>query len=181
MAYRNDVDALEARLAALQGDVKETTKARDEVAQLLAEARARAAAEGLAADWAAGGPQRRRRRRIWIAVALATLAVMSTLVTSRLLRHKEDSFTKVMAQFSVFSDQMCACRDKACVDKVTDEMTRWSQEMAKQDQAPPHMSEEQIKAATEIGERMGKCMQSAMSAPEIPDQMSSQDPQPQAP
>ena len=177
MAYRNDVDALEARLAALQGDVQETTKARDEVAQLLTEARARAAAEGLAADWAAGGPQRRRRRTIWIAVTLATFATLSALVTVRLLRPKEDPFKQVMAQFTVYSDHMCACRDKACVDKVTDEMTRWSQEMAKEDPKPPHMSEDQIKAATAIGERMGTCMQSAMAAdkPGLPDQVGRED------
>jgi hypothetical protein len=32
---------------------------------------------------------------------------------------------------SEFKDKMCVCKDKACADKVVDEMTKWSSEMAK--------------------------------------------------
>jgi len=42
MAYRNDVDALEARKAALEFEVGAKAKERDEAAQLLGEAKARA-------------------------------------------------------------------------------------------------------------------------------------------
>lgn len=64
MAYRGDVEALEARVAALSADLAQRVRERDEAAQLLAEARARAHAEAYLADLDAGGPARRRRKRL---------------------------------------------------------------------------------------------------------------------
>jgi hypothetical protein len=64
-----------------------------------------------------------------------------------------------------FRDEMCACSDTACVQKASDEMARWSQEQARDNEdPPPRMSDEQMKRATAIGEEMGKCMQRAMGA-----------------
>jgi hypothetical protein len=64
-----------------------------------------------------------------------------------------------------FTDTMCACSDKDCVQKVADDMTSWSMEMAKKSEEPPKMSEADTKRASDIGKRMGDCMQRAMLGP----------------
>jgi hypothetical protein len=63
-----------------------------------------------------------------------------------------------------FADDMCSCADSACTQRVVDEMTRWSQDQIKSGRETPQMTEEDTKRAAEIGERMGSCMQRAMSA-----------------
>jgi hypothetical protein len=77
---------------------------------------------------------------------------------------------EAMAKMREFGDKMCQCKDSACAQGVSDEMTKWSMEMAKTDDDPPKMSEEEIKEATEIGTRMGECMVKAMSANMPPDE-----------
>ena len=67
-----------------------------------------------------------------------------------------------MRAMTAFKDQMCACRDTACAQHVSDEMTTWGQQQAKDNAEPPRMTEEETKAFTQIGEEMGKCMQRAM-------------------
>jgi len=67
-----------------------------------------------------------------------------------------------MKKMREFRDQMCACKDSACAQKVSDVMTQWGQEQAKENAEPPKMTEEDTKKFTQIGEDMGKCMQKAM-------------------
>jgi hypothetical protein len=69
-----------------------------------------------------------------------------------------------MDKMSEFKDQMCACHDSACAEHVADDMTKWSQEMAKEWKNPPKMTDEDTRRAQSIGEQMGKCMQAAMSS-----------------
>src|SRR6185503_1141221 len=38
---------------------------------------------------------------------------------------------EVVAKMTEFKDRMCACKNKACTDKVTEDMTKWNQELAK--------------------------------------------------
>jgi hypothetical protein len=61
-----------------------------------------------------------------------------------------------------FKDKMCACKDKACIDAVVEQMTKWSQENAKEHEDKP--SEEDMKQGAALGQEMAKCMQAAMSA-----------------
>jgi len=72
------------------------------------------------------------------------------------------SILEIMNVMKGFKDDMCACKDSACAQTVSDQMTKWGQEQAKDQSAPPKMSEDEIKAFTQIGEDMGKCMQKAM-------------------
>ena len=76
---------------------------------------------------------------------------------------------EAMAKMTEFKDRMCKCaeHDAKCAQAVSDEMTKWSQEQAKNQKEPPKMSEEDTKKAAAIGEEMGKCMQKAMT-PEAP-------------
>lgn len=73
-----------------------------------------------------------------------------------------------MAKLTEFADQMCACHDSTCAQKISDEMVKWGQEQAKQQHDPPKMSEQMTKRFTEVGERLGKCMQQAMTPPPAP-------------
>jgi hypothetical protein len=52
-----------------------------------------------------------------------------------------------------FKDKLCACNDKVCADKVTQEMTVWgnSNKDAK-------LSDEDMQKASAIGDEMGKCV-----------------------
>lgn len=74
----------------------------------------------------------------------------------------------LMAKMAGFSDQMCACKDAECARRVSDEMTAWSQELAKKDEEPPKLSEDQQKRAMAIGTKMGECMQKAMGMSDDP-------------
>jgi hypothetical protein len=69
---------------------------------------------------------------------------------------------ETMNKMNEFKDQMCACKDTACAQQVSDVMTKWAQEQAQDKAEPPKMSDEDTKKFLEIGEAMGKCMQKAM-------------------
>jgi len=73
-----------------------------------------------------------------------------------------------MAKMSDFRDAMCQCTTMACAQQVSDDMTKWSQEQARDQHEPPKLSDDQIQRATAIGEEMGKCMMKAMSPPAPP-------------
>lgn len=75
----------------------------------------------------------------------------------------DPSTRRVMAKMTELKDKMCACADPACAQQVSDEMTRWSQEMSKEQRKPPKLSDAEIDKFAEIGEQMGQCMQKAMS------------------
>ena len=66
-----------------------------------------------------------------------------------------------------FARDMCACApgDAECAKRVSDQMTKWSQEAAAKTKKSTKMSEAEMKQATEIGTRMGQCMQTAMTPP----------------
>jgi len=155
VAYRNDVEALEARLADLRRDVADRTRERDEVARLIAEMHERDRRAAILADLQAGGPEQRLRRR-----ALTTLGIVAMTVIGALgyrAYQRDDRMEKVMARFEEFADAVCACTDKACGDKVMAETSRWSTAIAKDLADPPKLDDAMTKRATQIGEKFGRC------------------------
>ncbi|HET7503543.1 MAG TPA: hypothetical protein VFK02_21120 [Kofleriaceae bacterium] len=74
-----------------------------------------------------------------------------------------------VAKMTTFKDDMCKCADKACAEKVTEAMTKWGQDMAKEggDKAAK-VSEEDTKKMTALTEEMTKCMTKAMMAGATP-------------
>jgi len=70
-----------------------------------------------------------------------------------------------IAKLATFKDQMCQCADKVCVDTVTEAMTQWGQDMAREggDRAAAFTEEDSKKLAT-VTEEMTKCMMKAMTA-----------------
>jgi hypothetical protein len=169
MAYRNDLDALEARYAALEAEVADKVRARDEAATMLAEARDRDRARQVAADIASGGPARRRRRAINIGVTVAAAAILLAGVVRLATRPSsyEEKMERVVKQLEKFTDQVCVCKDAACAQKVNDEMSKWGQEMAREaemNDRPP--SPEYMRRVEKTVERMSKCMTEAYKNPE---------------
>ena len=69
---------------------------------------------------------------------------------------------EAMAKMEEFKTKMCACKDAKCAQGVSDEMTEWSQEMARTMKEPTRMSKDDQRKAAAIGEEMGRCMQTAM-------------------
>jgi hypothetical protein len=170
MAYRNDLDALEARLAAVQRDLDATTRDRDETARMLAEARDQVRNDDLAADYAAGGPQRRRRRRAVVIASAALLATVGGIATYKLTRRSSTYRTEaIMEQFAGFEAAMCKCTDKRCADAVTAGLNAWSVALAKeQPKNTPTLSEQQMKRMSTIAEHYAQCMTKAMTSAEQP-------------
>ena len=79
---------------------------------------------------------------------------------------KKGGAGEAMAKMTEFKDKMCACKDSKCATGVQEEMTKWSQEMAKNagDKKPEPMSEDDQKKYTEATTKMAECAQKAMSA-----------------
>lgn len=109
-----------------------------------------------------------RAARECVGAAHTADALVSCATTYSLGTHgifsKSMSTEAAMKAMEDFRDKICACKDTPCVQGVSDAMAKWSQDMAKNNEEPPKMSEEETKRATEIGEQMGTCMQKAMAA-----------------
>lgn len=68
-----------------------------------------------------------------------------------------------------FRDQFCACADANCATRVSDDMTKWAQEISKKwGEDQPKLTEEQSKQLQQIGEQMGQCMTKAMGGSPSP-------------
>ena len=163
MAYRDDVNALEARVAALSADLAARERERDEAARMLDEARARANAEAFIADLESGGPARRRRKRLRIAIVTSAIAmIVGGIAAYRASSHRDHRFEDAMHKLEAFKGEMCQCKDTACVQHVSDEMTSWSMAMAKEWQPEPRLDSTQMQLASDIAKQMAECMQKAM-------------------
>jgi len=76
---------------------------------------------------------------------------------------KKKGGSDALAKMEGFSKQMCDCKDKACADKVNEEMTKWGTEMAKNagkgDEKPdPEMAKKSADIMTKYTECMTKLM-----------------------
>jgi hypothetical protein len=152
MAYRNDLEALEARYRVLDSELAHRVRERDEVKQMLDEARDYA-------EWVERRPERRaRHRRIAISVfataALVIAGVGYVMISGHRTRHFDEAFEK----FSGFTDQMCACTTKACADRIQTDLTLWAETMAKDEQASEKPSPEDIKRISNVAQRYADCL-----------------------
>jgi len=65
-----------------------------------------------------------------------------------------------LAKLEEFTDKICECKDKACVDKVNKEMTEWMKANADKAKEPSDSDKEK---ATKIMARMMECSKKAMT------------------
>jgi hypothetical protein len=70
-----------------------------------------------------------------------------------------------LARTSRFADDMCKCADRACVERVTEAMTRWAQDMVNTGGQEPTatMSEADTRRMAQITERLTTCVTDLMS------------------
>ncbi len=71
---------------------------------------------------------------------------------------------EAITKFRGFTDEVCACKDKACADKVSDDMAKWASTMASSSKEPKP-SETEMKDMQELGTRFGECMTKLGSPP----------------
>jgi hypothetical protein len=165
MVYRNDVDALEARYRALEAELAETKRARDAVAQLLAEARARALDGSRLIDLSLRGPARRRRQRSLFAGLAMLLALAGVGIGYRLAadRRADRIAHHALDRYSQLADQVCACRDAACALKISNEIAAWGNELEHERTFPTPPSAAFMERAMAITDRLAPCLVKAMS------------------
>src|SRR5215470_814347 len=162
MVYRDDVEALEARHRALEADLAERTRERDDVARLLAEAKERAAYESRMLAEALAGATRRKRQRTLSAGAIAAAAVIVGAAEYRATHRGADRTAELVARYAMFADEICRCSDIACTTRTTDKMTAWAAEMAREDALPAKIDEASMKRMTELAEQFTRCMTTLM-------------------
>ena len=73
--------------------------------------------------------------------------------------------TEVMAKLRYFRDEMCKCADKACADRVADELTRWIQDFARNSDRAARPSEADVRDAQDSMESYTKCQGALMAKP----------------
>lgn len=73
------------------------------------------------------------------------------------------SAEEAVTAMSSFTDAMCACKDAACATRVANEMQTWSTAQASAGKPPPQLSDRDKIKITAIGERLGACMQAAIT------------------
>lgn len=157
MVYRSDTEALAARLEVLEKDLAERTRERDDVAKLLADAKATDEAQ----QWLADAPRPPRRR--WMIAGLSLmLAGVAGFATYQSTHPQPDRFEQTLKAFAQYTNEICACVDKTCAQAVTDQLTKWGQEMAMKDRELPKPSEDQLKQITEVTKRFSDCLIRAM-------------------
>ncbi|HEY5925652.1 MAG TPA: hypothetical protein VIV11_28395 [Kofleriaceae bacterium] len=69
------------------------------------------------------------------------------------------------AELTKFTDAMCACKDGACAQRVTDDMGRWTIETASRYGRPPPPTGERAERLAALGDRMQSCLIAAMKPP----------------
>jgi hypothetical protein len=154
--YRSEVEALEARLASINAELGKQTQERDVLAQMLAEARTR--------DHIATAHVRAMARRRWLLPVAATggvLAGIGGLFAITMLFRGPSKTEAVLQKLDEYADRMCVCTDKACADKVNDDLTKWATEMAKDNEDRPDI--DTTKRAEVTVKRYADCMMKAMN------------------
>jgi hypothetical protein len=94
-------------------------------------------------------------------LSMAMLAALALVSFAGCKKKGSDDTTT--AKLTEFKDRMCKCADKACADKVMEDVVKWGQEVAKaMENATP--SEDDVKKRQAINEDMIKCQQKLISA-----------------
>ena len=73
---------------------------------------------------------------------------------------KRSATSRAIAEFAEFADRMCACKDQACADRLQEDMTKWSQELAAKS-APEKPSAADAKRMQENGAKYAACYSKA--------------------
>ena len=94
----------------------------------------------------------------------ATMLVIALLALASCSKKGEGDHAgaAAVAKMTELEQAMCACKDAQCAQAVSDKLTAWTQEQAK-NQKGLKLSAEDTKKAAAISAQLGTCMQAAMS------------------
>lgn len=86
------------------------------------------------------------------------LPIVLAIAAGPACKKKSNPFDKAFAAMGAFKDRMCGCKDRACAERVQEDLTRWSQENARtlDDRSKPREAE--LRQMQEVGTRYGECM-----------------------
>jgi hypothetical protein len=77
---------------------------------------------------------------------------------------KKGGAGEAIAKMEEFQKAMCECKDKACADKVQEDMTKWGTEQAKTAAKDEKPDPELVKKTTDIMQKYSECMTKLMMA-----------------
>ena len=88
-----------------------------------------------------------------------SIAFLAALSLASFGCSKKSSGSESIAKLTEFRDRMCGCKDRACTEKVTEDLTRWGQEQAKASgDKIVKMSDDDMKKSAAISGEMSTCM-----------------------
>jgi len=93
-------------------------------------------------------------------IALAFIAVMTVLSFAGC--KKKDAMKEAMTKMEGFKTAMCACKDKACAEKVDKDMKSYSDSMKGKGEKDAKMSADDEKKMMQMVADYSKCQQTAM-------------------
>jgi len=93
-----------------------------------------------------------------------TFVVIAALAFAGCSKKAGNSAAAAIAKMSELRDEMCKCKDVKCAQGVSDKMAKWTAEQPTGDKQPK-MSDADTQKAKQIGEELGKCLQTAMTPP----------------
>jgi hypothetical protein len=103
-------------------------------------------------------------------LTISFVAAMSLLAFAG-CKKKGGAAGEAVAKMEGFQKSMCDCKDKACADKVNEDMSKWGTEMAKtagaaKDEKPdPELAKKSADIMTKYTECMTKLMMAGMDKP----------------
>jgi len=124
MAYRRDLDALEARHAALDAEVAAKRRERDQVGEMLHDAHEKERAAIVQADIDAGGPEWRRRRVIHIVIGVLAVVVLGLGLVRLFVIRSPAKAGSALSTFEQLTDEICACKTSSCAADVNDRINK---------------------------------------------------------
>ena len=77
---------------------------------------------------------------------------------------KKGGASDAIAKMEGFQKAMCDCKDKACADKVNEDMTRWGTEMAKNASYDERPDPDLAKRSSDVMTKYVECMTKLMMA-----------------
>lgn len=97
-------------------------------------------------------------------ITLASLAA-ATVVSIAACEAPGGSVAAAMAKMEEFEAAICKCTDAPCVEAVSEDMTRWSQEFARTADKNVRIDEATTRRMTEVSTRMTACAEKARTRP----------------
>jgi hypothetical protein len=93
------------------------------------------------------------------------LALSAAFASAGCKKKSGDAGNEAFGKMTEFKDQMCACKDTDCVNKVTADMAKWGEEQAKkmEGKPAPKMSDADTKKYADVSTKFQECAQKAMA------------------